>query len=257
VSDDGNPDDALTLSDRDAARAVYARLWAAAQAQFARGSVQTDPHLVRREADTRRGLTLLLRPSGEAKANLTAVLDELRTLAPRQHLYHPDELHITLLSVISASAGLDLAAAPIDAFHAALSDAIAGAAPFRIRLQGVSAAPDTVFVYGEAEPDAPDDQPGADDALNSLRDRVRESLRAAALDAQLERRYRSVTAHLSVLRFRSQPADLSALAAYLDRHHQRDLGAFTVREVLLVSNDWYMSRDRVRVLHRYPLRGNV
>lgn len=192
--------------DLHTARAVYARLWADAQAQFATGTVKTDPYLDRRESDTRRGLTLVLRPDGEAKARITAALDELGDLAPGQYRYHPDELHITVLSVISA-------------------------------------APDAVFVYGESD----------GDALNLLRERVRESLRAAGLAEHLERRYRSVTAHMTVLRFRSTPAKLPALVAYLEQHRQHDLGAFTARQIDFVSNDWYMSRDIVRVLHRYTL----
>lgn len=229
--------------DLHTARAVYARLWADAQAQFATGTVKTDPYLDRRESDTRRGLTLVLRPDGEAKARITAALDELGDLAPGQYRYHPDELHITVLSVISAALNANLDAAPVDAFHAAFAAALADVAPFAVRMTGISAAPDAVFVYGESD----------GDALNLLRERVRESLRAAGLAEHLERRYRSVTAHMTVLRFRSTPAQLPALVDYLTQHQGHDLGAFTARQIDFVSNDWYMSRDIVRVLRRYTL----
>ena len=92
------------MQDRDAARAIYAQLWSEAQTRFKTGSVRTDPHLDQRASDTRRGMTLLLRPNGEAKARISAALDDLRQIAPDQHLYHPDELHITVLSVVSAAA---------------------------------------------------------------------------------------------------------------------------------------------------------
>ncbi len=110
-------------------------------------------------------------------------------------------------------------------------------------MTGISAAPDTVFVYGESD----------GDALNLMREQVRAGLRRAGLAQNLERRYRSVTAHMSALRFRSTPARLPALVAYLDTHQQCDLGHFTVTHCDFVSNDWYMSRDIVQRQHRYTL----
>lgn len=231
------------MGDSDAARAIYAQLWSEAQARFKTGSVRTDPHLDQRASDTRRGMTLLVRPNGEAKARISAALDDLHQIAPDQHLYHPDELHITVLSVVSAAAGADLDTIPVDAYHAVFAEVFAQIAPFTVRMTGISAAPDTVFVYGESD----------GDALNLMREQVRAGLRRAGLAQNLERRYRSVTAHMSALRFRSTPTRLPALVDYLHNHHQCDLGHFTATHCDFVSNDWYMSRDIVQLQHRYAL----
>lgn len=235
----------MLTTDQQTARAIYHRLWTEAREHFAAGTVRTDPHLDQREADTRRGLTLLLRPDGAALAQIGAVIDDLRAIAPAQYHYPPESLHITLLSVISAAAGADLSAVPLDAFCTAIAPVCATAEPFTLRLLGLSAAPDAVFVYGEAD----------GDAINALRDDLRIALRAAGLAAQLEQRYRSTTAHFTILRFRSVPERLPDLLAYVEAHRQRDLGVMQVGAVEFTSNDWYMSRDVVQVLARYDLLG--
>ncbi len=224
------------------AQTVYDRLWDAARATFSVGHVRTDPHLLNRAADDRRGLTLIIRPGPVVLERITALIDELRALAPDQYFYRPDEIHITLLAVISSAPGFDLDGAPLDAFRAAFADVFARTRPFPVHLVGISASPDSVLITGQS------------DALNAVRDAVRQALAAAGLDDRAEQRYRSVTAHSTVLRFRSQPANLPALAHFLDSARLRDLGAWDVDCIEFVFNDWYMSHDVVRVLASYPLR---
>lgn len=226
-------------------QAVYERLWAAARDQFATGSVITDPHLLDRAADTRRGLTLILRPDAALRARITALLDELRPLAAGQHFYHPDEYHITLLSVISAAAGFDPAVAPLDTYRAAFAGVFGSAAPLTIHFDGVIAAPDSILLAGTSD----------NDAINTLRDRVRAAIQAAELGDSAERRYRSVTAHMTVVRFPSQPRDLPGLVDWIAAHRDHAVGSWAADAVEFVSNDWYMTRGEIRVLARYPLRG--
>jgi 2'-5' RNA ligase len=108
----------------------------------------------------------------------------------------------------------------------------------------VTASPDTVFVFGYAE----------NDALNTLRDRLRDELTRAGLGEPLDRRYRIATTHSTILRFQSQPENLPDLIRFLESARARDLGAFTVDGVEFTFNDWYMSHDVVQSLAFYPLR---
>jgi 2'-5' RNA ligase len=229
------------MSTESSAQAVYDRLWAEAQEHFAAGRVKTDPHLLDRAQDRRRGISLIIRPTPDMIARLGAVIDELNAIVPGQHVYRPDELHVTLLSLISASADFDLDAVPLDDYRAVLGDLFAPVQPFAIRFVGVTASPDTVFVCGQS------------DALNALRDRLRGDLTRAGLGETLDRRYRIVTAHSTVLRFQSQPDHLPELARYLIAQRTREIGAFAAETVAFTFNDWYMSHDVVRVLETYPL----
>ena len=174
-------------------------------------------------------------------ARLGAVVDELKAIVPGQHVYRPDELHVTLLSLISAAADFDLDAVPLDDYRAVLGELFAQVPPFTIRFTGVTASPDTVFVCGQS------------DTLNALRDRLRDDLTRAGLGETLDRRYRIVTSHSTVLRFQSQPDHLPELVRYLAARRAHEVGAFGVEMVEFTFNDWYMSHDVVRVLDTYRL----
>jgi 2'-5' RNA ligase len=231
------------MPEPESAQTVYERLWADALALFATGRVNTDPHLLDRESDDRRGLSLIIRPSPDIIARLTGLIDRLNEIVPGQHVYRPDELHITLLALLSATSGFDLAAVPLAAYYAQLADLFAHVHPFEVHFTGVTASADCMMICGHSE----------GDALNVLRDRLREQLSQAGLGTSLDCRYRIVTAHVTILRFCAQPANLPALVAFLTSLRDHDLGTFRVDQVELVTNDWYMSHDRVEVLARYAL----
>ncbi|MBI5961121.1 MAG: 2'-5' RNA ligase family protein [Chloroflexi bacterium] len=228
----------------DPAQAVYDRLWNEAQAAFAAGQVKTDPYLSDRDSDPRRGMTLIIRPAPEMIAQIGAVIDQLREIAPGQHFYHPDELHLTLLALINAAPGFDLETVPLETYRAALDDLFSWVRPFPLHFKGVSASRDTVLVCGYSP----------DGALNALRARLRESVARVGLGGALDQRYRIVTAHTTIMRFRTPPQNPLRLVEFLQSVHARDLGMFTVRRVDWVTNDWYLSSDRVRLLASYTLQ---
>ncbi len=97
------------MSSPDDARCIYDRLWESALESFRSGVVKADPHLLDRAADGRRGITLVARPDPVAAERIAAFIDELRAVVPDQHLYRADELHITVLTLISAARGFDQA----------------------------------------------------------------------------------------------------------------------------------------------------
>lgn len=229
----------------DPVQAVYDRLWGEALAAFESGQVRADPHLLNRAADTRYGMTLIIRPAPAVIARMTDLIGQLLEIVPGQHGYRPDELHLTLLALVNCVPDFDPESAPLDAYRAVLDDLFRQAAPFTLRLGGVAASQDCVFVCGTSP----------DNAINALRDTLREKLSAAGLGETLDRRYRLVTAHSTILRFSSQPEHLPRLVEFLKSARERDLGTFEVREIEWVTNDWYMSHDRVRLLGRYALKG--
>lgn len=224
-------------------RAVYDRLWADAQASFRAGDVEIDPLLTDPASDDRLGLTLAARFDSPALERLGGLLDDLCALAPEQHIYRPDELHITVLSVVTTVSGFDPATAPIDTYRALFADVFANARPLTLHLRGLTASRCCILICGYSP----------DGALNALRDRLRAALRSAGLDGGLELRYRITAAHATALRFQTQPARLDALADYVAAHRDTDFGASCVTHVEFVVNDWFMSHDRVRLLARYPL----
>lgn len=227
-------------------RALYDRLWADSLASFRAGNVDVDPLLNDRASDNRLGLTLAARFDEATLGRLARLLDDLRALAPEQHIYRPDELHITVLSVITTTAGFDPATAPLDTYCALFDEVFAAAEPFALHLRGLTASRCCALICGYCP----------DGVLNALRDRLRVALHAAGLDGDLELRYQITAAHATALRFQAPPACLDRLAEYIAAHRETDYGACRINTIDFVVNDWYMSYDRVRLLKRYTL-GNA
>ncbi len=222
---------------------VYDRLWREGLALFQAGRVRTDPHLLAWDADTRRGLTLVIRPDVGVCAQIAALIDAVRAIAPDQYFYHPAELHITVLSLISAVPDFAPDAALLNTWRDALAEVLRGVEPFPLRLRGVVASQDAVIVCGH-------DDTGA---LQALRDALRHQL-PPSLRGAMERRYPTVTAHSTIVRFQTQPANLPELVRFLTAVHDRDFGCSLVEHLEFTFNDWYMSHKRTTLQARYDLR---
>lgn len=227
----------------DNAQTVYDRLWAEACAAFETGSVRLDPFLLNRATDNRRGLTLMIRPDAAVITRSTEVIDRLREVAPEQHFYHSDELHITVLSLVGVIDNFERQNAPIAVYQSLFADLFPHVSPFRVHFRGLTASPDCVMLQGYVE----------DDALNHLRDRLRAALQGAGLGSTLDHRYRRAVAHCTFMRFQVQPPNLPGLVERLTALRGHDVGVFTANQVEFVKTDWFMSRDKVRQLGCYPL----
>jgi 2'-5' RNA ligase len=234
----------VSVSTDDAARQIYDRLWADASERLVSGAISIDQHLAEREADRRRGVTLIARPGPTVRPQLAELIGELRAQEPEQHFYRPDELHVTIMTLVSASETFDLSGTPLADYEAILAELFARSCPLRINFRGVTASPGAVLVQGFV----------AGDRLNQLREEIRRELEHAGLGENLDTRYRIVTAHATIMRFRAPLRAPQQLAARLGAARERDFGSTLVERIDFVFNDWYMSHDRVRALATYQLR---
>lgn len=92
-----------------------------------------------------------------------------------------------------------------------------------------------------------------DNHLECLRGRLREALRGQNLGEGLDGRYRIITAHTTIMRFRTRPQDLRRLTFVLGGYREHSFGQSTIKTLQLVKNNWYMSADKLEVLAEYPL----
>jgi 2'-5' RNA ligase len=221
----------------------YDAIWANARAAFDAGAPDLDRQLLDKANDRRRSATLLIRPGAAAAARVAAALEQLRRLEPDQYYYRPDELHVTALSLWTGTEQSEPYFAQMPVYRAAIDRVLRDFPPFSIHFDGLTASPAAVLVQGF--PSGPQ--------LNDLREALRQSISAAGLGHTLDQRYRITTAHMTALRFCRPLQDLPRLAAALQALRACDFGVTNVAELALVENDWYMSHDRVRVLHRYAL----
>lgn len=79
--------------------AHYDALWRESLAAMRANGVTADPHLADKASDGRRGLTVLGRPDAATRDAVQALLEELAAISPSVYRYHPNELHVTVLSL--------------------------------------------------------------------------------------------------------------------------------------------------------------
>ena len=221
----------------------YDEMWSQARERIRAGTVEIDPQLARREADQRRGITLLVRPTRRIQLQVKQLLDRLRAFEPGQHYYHLSELHMTFLSPFTATVEHEPFFARTREYVTAIRTVVGQIAPFTISFTGITASPSTILIQGFTDPAT----------LNAARDALRHELRARDLAQSLDSRYHLETAHMSVVRFKQPLREGALLATELEQARQIEFGEMRVESMELVENDWYMSRDCTKCLRRYLL----
>jgi 2'-5' RNA ligase len=224
--------------------ARYDALWAEAAPAVRVGRVTLDEAVLRKDADPRRGLTLLARPEPTVVDRLTSFLERLRALEPGQYYQPAADLHHTVLSLFTATSEYEPFLAHLDLYRAAVEEVVAQSWPFEIAVRGVTLSAGAVLAQGF---------PG-DDTLDVLRERLRAALTARGLGATLDQRYRLVTAHTTLVRFATPLRDAERFVDALAASRDTAFGASRITAVELVLSDWYHSSDRERALGAYVLR---
>lgn len=224
-------------------RKRYDQLWAAAIRKLRAGEVDLDPVLAARVPDARRGLTVIARPSQEVRQRVGAFLRELRALEPEQYYYASSALHLTVLSLFTATVQHEPFFAQTERYISAVTSALRTVAPFKIRFEGVTVSPGTVMLEGFVE----------NTVLNEAREALRRQLQAYGLEEGLDGRYRLETVHMTVVRFRAPLRDSEQFVAALRQARGRAFGTSSITHLSLIKSDWYLTRRTLEPIRRYRL----
>ncbi len=222
---------------------IYEKLWREATTAFARDEPQLDPQLNDKSKDPRRGVTLLIRPSPAVQKQIRSLLDALASVCPRQYFYQPEELHVTVLSIISGTERWQEEMAKLPALRSIISEVLADQPPFHIKFCGITASPGSVMIQGFP----------TGDGLANIRGRLREAFAQKGFGGMLDRRYKISGAHITVMRFRQPGLDWKHLLPLLEENRQTDFGGMEVDRLQLIFGDWYASSNVVQMLEEYRL----
>jgi 2'-5' RNA ligase len=222
---------------------LYDGLWQDALARFAKGQVEPDGYLADRQSDQRLGLTVIARPSQRVVDQYMALIHQLAQVEPDQYYYHPDQLHITVLSLFTATELSEPYFTRLVDYLAVSGAILSTAGSFAIDFQGVTATPNGIMGQGFPQ----------DGYLETLREKLRKALREQDLGQGLDTRYHLRTAHVTLMRFRYPPQALTHLVAILKEHRDFRFGNSLFQTLQVVKNDWYMSTEKVEVLAEYKL----
>jgi 2'-5' RNA ligase len=223
---------------------IYEKLWNDAVSAFERGEPRIDPDLPEKTSDLRRGMTLIFRPSAKVRDAVTDFMTRLLEVCPGQYFYHPRELHVTLLSIITMT---ELWEQEMDRFQECrpiIGEALRAQRPFKIEFKGITASPDSVLIQGFP----------LNDGLATVRTALREAFAPAGFGDMLDRRYKATAAHISIMRFCSPCPEIKRLLAFLKENRQTDFGECEIDKIQLIFGDWYASSGYLQTLEEYKLR---
>ena len=184
-------------------------------------------------SDKRFGVTLLIRPNEEIKANIQAFLEELKKAEPEQYYYPNTDIHITIMSIISCTEGFTLDKFSTSDYVEIIEKSLVDVNEIEIEYRGVTVSPSAVMIQGFP----------SDDSLNILREKLRDNFKNSSLKQSIDSRYSITTAHSTVMRFQKKLENPKKLIAVIEKFRSHNFGKFTVEKIELVYNDWYQ-RER-------------
>jgi 2'-5' RNA ligase len=222
---------------------IYEKFWNEAVSAFEHGKQEIDPNLSDKTNDLRRGVTVVLRPSPTVRGKVKDFLDRLATVCQEQYFYRPEELHVTVLSIISVTESWRKEICPLVSYRAIIDDVLSRQHSFKICFRGVTASPGTVIIQGFP----------MGDGLARIRNELREAFARNGFGSIPDRRYKISTAHITAMRFKKPEENWKRLMSLLKENRRTDFGESEVNNLQLIWGDWYASGNIVRTLQEYRL----
>ncbi|OBS97540.1 hypothetical protein A9261_13105 [Vibrio tasmaniensis] len=228
-------------------QSIYDDMWQRFEFALKRNEYELDPYLSDLENDTRRGITALAYLNQGNRSTVNEIIrfqKEVRELEPQQY-YHPsNELHLTVLSVISCLPEFAVTEIDVNPYIDVFRSVLKNAGKIEIRYHGVSASPNCIVIQGFP----------TSDTLERLRNELRTQLTKAGVRVTFDSRYKLVTAHSSIIRFKAPLNDAQQLLALCQRYRNHDFGRVVLEDFELVFNNWYQNLDVTKPLAKYRVQ---
>ncbi|ABQ07704.1 2'-5' RNA ligase family protein [Flavobacterium johnsoniae] len=221
----------------------YNQLYTTSSKSILTGKYSIDTE-IKNESDSRFGITLLIRPSDEIKANIQVLLNELKQVEPEQYYYPDSDIHITVMSIISCSENFNLNHISPNDYIQLICKSLVDVDKVTIQFKGITASSSAIMIQGFP----------TDETLNNLRNKLREDFKNSQLQQSIDSRYRISTAHATVMRFQEKLLDPEKLIQTAEKYRDYDFGEFNVKSLELVYNDWYQRKSNTKVLGEFCLR---
>jgi len=222
---------------------LYSKMWNDSIDRFKNNNCEIDS-LINDESDMRRGITVLSYFDDSLGHNISNFLEELKVIEPEQYYYPKNELHLTILSIISCITGFKLSNIDVEAYCSIFQETIKGIDGFKINLKGITVSPSCILIQGF--PDS--------NQLNHLRDSLRINFKKANLESTIDTRYKLITAHTTVVRCAAQFKNNDELLAVLCKYKNYDFGTLEVNSLELVFNNWYQNLSVTKSLSSAKLK---
>ncbi|WP_338840144.1 2'-5' RNA ligase family protein [Flavobacterium ginsenosidimutans] len=221
----------------------YNQLYKTSSEAILTGKYAIDAEL-KNESDSRFGITLLIRPNEEIKANIQTLINELKKAEPEQYFYPDSDIHITVMSIISCSENFTLNQISPNEYIEVICRSLVDVDKIKIHFKGITASPSALMIQGFP----------SDETLNNLRNRLRENFKNSGLQQSIDSRYTISAAHSTIMRFQEKLQNPKKLIEIAEKFRDYDFGEFDVKNLELVYNDWYQRKSTTKVLGDFGLR---
>lgn len=222
---------------------IYDSLWEKSMEKFRDNKFELDYYLTHRKEDHRRGITLIARLENKVITEFIDFMRDCKLIEPDQHYYDSNDIHITVLSIITCFNGFAIENLDRKAYADIIKQTIKNTGPLQISFRGITASPSCIMIQGFP----------TDNKLNLLREHLRESFQNSALDHSIDKRYPIKTAHSTIVRFKDPITDNSCLIDLLNKYRNYNFGVSKIEAIDLVYNDWYMTNKIVSKINTFPL----
>tara|TARA_R110002051_G_scaffold145817_1_gene218765 strand:+ start:21285 stop:21965 length:681 start_codon:yes stop_codon:yes gene_type:complete len=220
----------------------YENLWAEALLKFHQKKIEKDP-LIDSKFDKRRGITLLIRPNEFVKKAISKCIAELHKIDPNQYYYPLLDIHITVMSIISCYDGFDLNKITISEYNRLINLSLKDIEKTQIQFKGITASDSCIMLKGFPQ----------NDTLEAIRNKLRASFANTDLENSMDKRYKIMTAHSTIVRFKSDIKKHEDFFEIIEKYRDFDFGTFEVANYELVFNDWYQKKENTKLLAEFKV----
>jgi hypothetical protein len=222
---------------------LYESMWQEGWSKVREGQIAYDELAFKKELDERRGISLVARLAPGVVQRIGMFLENMREIEPGQYYYPLSDIHLTILSLLTAAEHNQEQLAHADVYIPAVEAALYGVPTFRLETVGITLTDSAVLARGFPE----------DSSLQQIRDRIRATLHAQGLGGGLDRRYHQRAAHHTLVRFTAPLKSAERFVQALEAYRNYPFGSSTIAAVDLAIHDWYLSADRLIILKTYIL----
>lgn len=193
--------------------------------------------------DKRYGITLVIRPSEQVKENILKIQNEIKKLTKDQYFYPLEDLHITLLPIISCEENFSLDHINIGLYIKLIENALNDFKRFKIEFKGITASASCLMIKGFP----------VDNSLENIRDSLRKSFKKSDLYNSIDKRYILKSAHITFLRFKNPINNVDSFIDILKYYQNIDLGFADINQIEIYFNDWYFKSNNSVLLYKFKL----
>ncbi len=202
--------------------------------------------LINDPTDMRRGITALSYFDNSVGSKISNFLKELKAIEPEQYYYPKNELHLTILSIISCITGFKLSNIDAEAYSSIFKETLKNIDGFKVKYKGITVSPSCILIQG-----FPDEN-----QLNHLRNSLRVNFKKAKIDTTIDSRYKISTAHTTAVRCRTPFRNSNNLMRILSKYKNYDFGTLEVNSLELVFNNWYQNLSITKSLSSFELNSS-